>query len=183
MKKKITTETPSNPLIIAITGSTYGVYGWVKVFPSTENPISIFQYQPWFIKKTNRWNILTLEKWKYHNHDIIIKAQGIDNRDAAVAQLTCCEIIMDSTKLPKLKEGEYYWKDIIGCQVMNLKNNILGEVSSIIETGSNDVLIIKTDQKTEQKSKEQLIPFLYQKVIKNINLPARTIHVDWEIEF
>ncbi|VFP78340.1 Ribosome maturation factor RimM [Candidatus Erwinia haradaeae] len=183
VNKNLIKNIPSNPLIIAITGSAYGVHGWIRVFPFTENPISIFDYQPWFIKQTHQWRILILEKWQYHHKNIIMKVEGINDRNTATEQLNYCQLMIEANKLPKLKEGEYYWKDLIGCQVINLSNNILGKVNSIMETGSNDVLVIKINEKKKQKPTERLIPFLYQKVIKEINLPNRTIYVDWGIEF
>ena len=56
--------------------------------------------------------------------------KGIEDRDAA-AQLTNCEIQVDSTQLPSLEEGDYYWKDLMGCQVVNLEGYEMGKVFAI----------------------------------------------------
>jgi 16S rRNA processing protein RimM len=58
-----------------------------------------------------------LESWRTTIRIIIIKLKGVDDRDAANL-LTNCEIVVDSSQLPALEEGDYYWKDLMGCQVV-----------------------------------------------------------------
>lgn len=74
-----------------------------------------FEYQPWFIQRHGQWESIEIETWKHHNQDIIVKLKGIDDRDAANI-LTNFEIVVSATQLPDL-DGEYYWKDLMGCQV------------------------------------------------------------------
>ena len=45
--------------------------------------------------------------------------------------------------LPKLKEDQYYWNDLIGCEVLNLQNISFGLVDTFIKTGANDVIVVK----------------------------------------
>lgn len=66
-------------------------------------------------QKAGQWQVVELESWRHHNQDIIIKLKGVDDRDAANL-LTNCEIIVDSSQLPELEEGDYYWKDLMGCR-------------------------------------------------------------------
>lgn len=113
---------------------------------------------------------------------MIIKVKGIDDRDAA-AQLTNCEILVDSTQLPTLEDGDYYWKDLIGCQVVNVDGYGMGKVIDMMETGSNDVLVVKANLKDAFGAKERLIPFLYEQVIRKVDLATGTIEVDWDPGF
>lgn len=92
-------------------------------FSSTEHAESIFDYQPWFIQRSGQWQHIEIEDWKHHNKDIIVKLGGVDDRDAA-ALLTNFEIAVNSTQLPEL-ENEYYWKDLMGCQVVTLQGYTL----------------------------------------------------------
>ncbi|VFP82763.1 ribosome maturation factor RimM [Candidatus Erwinia haradaeae] len=171
---------PIHALIIGTIGSPHGTYGWLKVFSSTEVQTNIFTYQPWFIHKAGKWSIVEIERWTLHHHQIIVKIKGINHPEIAKEQLTNQKIIIHNNQLPLLLEGEYYWKDLIGCQVINTQDTVLGVVIQIIETGSNDVLIVHTNFTVRDKIKERLIPFLHQKVIKNINLKTRMIYVDWD---
>ena len=146
MSSKPAAQPPVNPIILGKMGAAYGIRGWLKVFSSTEDAESIFDYQPWFIQRAGQWQQVELEGWKHHNQDLIIKVKGIDDRDAA-AQLTNCEIQVDSTQLPALDNGEYYWKDLMGCKVVNVEGYELGKVVDMMETGSNDVLVVKANLK------------------------------------
>ncbi len=171
-----------SPVVLGKLGSTYGIRGWLRVFSSTEDAESIFEYQPWFIQQAGQWQHLELESWKRHNQDLIIKLKGIDDREAAHAMVNR-EIAVDSAQLPQLVDGDYYWKDLMGCQVVSVDGYELGKVIDMMETGSNDVLVVKANLKDAFGIKERLIPFLDGQVIKRVDLTAQLIEVDWDPGF
>ncbi|AIN47110.1 ribosome maturation factor RimM [Candidatus Palibaumannia cicadellinicola] len=173
---------PVNSVVLGNISSAYGIRGWLKIVSSTEYAESIFDYQPWFIKRVDTWQQIALDDWKSSHNNIIIKIKNIQNREGAKL-LTNCKIIVDASQLPDLSDGEYYWKDLIGCQVETVNGYQLGQVINLMETGSNDVIIVKTNKKHNFFIKELLIPFLYGKVIKNIDLTTRVIQVDWDPRF
>ncbi|APC10709.1 ribosome maturation factor RimM [Providencia rettgeri] len=181
MSKQTKLLPPENPIVLGKLGAAYGIRGWLKVFSSTEHAESIFDYQPWFIQRSGQWQHIEIEDWKHHNKDIIVKLGGVDDRDAA-ALLTNFEIAVNSTQLPEL-ENEYYWKDLMGCQVVTLQGYGLGIVTDMMETGSNDVLVIKANLKDAFGIKERLVPFLDGQVIKKVDLDAKLIEVDWDPGF
>lgn len=170
------------PVVIGKIGSTYGIHGWLRVFSFTEEVESIFYYQPWFIKIVGEWQPIWLERWKYHNQNILIKVKDIEDREASTL-LTNYEIVINASQLPNLDSGEYYWKDLLGCQVITVGGYQLGEVINLIETGSNDVLVVKSNQKDAFSIKERLIQFLYGQVIKHVDLISHVIEVDWDPDF
>ncbi|CAK9885778.1 MAG: Ribosome maturation factor RimM [Candidatus Erwinia impunctatus] len=182
MSKQAEVRAPENPLIIGKMGAAYGIRGWLKVFSSTEIAESIFDYQPWFIQRAGKWQHIELESWKRHNQDMIIKVNNIDDRDTATL-LTNCEIVVDAMQLPELEGDDYYWKDLIGCQVLTLQGYDLGQVTELMETGSNDVLVVKANLKDAFGAQERLIPFLDGQVISNVDLPTGKIIVDWDPGF
>lgn len=141
-----------------------------------------FDYQPWFIQQAGKWQHVELEDWKRHSQDLIIKVKGVDDRDAANL-LTNCEIIVDSTQLPALEEDDYYWKDLMGCQVVTTTGYELGKIIDMMETGSNDVMVVKANLKDAFGMKERLVPFLHEQVIKNVDLAAQRVEVDWDPGF
>lgn len=59
----------------------------------------------------------------------------------------------------------------------------LGKVVDMMETGSNDVIVIKANLKDAFGIKERLVPFLDGQVIKKVDLATRTIEVDWDHGF
>ena len=147
--------------VVGKLGSTYGIRGWLRLYSSTEEAESIFDYQPWFLK---------------------IKGQCTDDREAAQL-LTNAEIGVDLSVFPELEEGDYYWHDLIGCSVVNLEGYTMGVVTELMETGSNDVLVVKANSKDAFGKQERLIPFLYEQVVKRVDLATKTITVDWDAGF
>lgn len=182
MGKQLNQQLPVNPVVLGKMGSTYGIRGWLRVFSSTEESESIFDYQPWFIQSHGAWRHVEIESWKHHNQDLIIKVKGIDDRDAANL-LTNAEIVVDASQLPALDEGDYYWKDLIGCEVVTSSGYQLGKVIDMMETGSNDVLVIKANLKDAFGVKERLVPFLHGQVVKHVDLSTNMIEVDWDPGF
>ena len=179
---KQTNPQPSNPIVVGKLGSAYGIRGWLRVFSSTEYAENIFEYQPWFINRSGQWQHIEIEAWKNHNQDVIVKLIGFDDRDAANV-LTNCEIYVDSTQLPVLDGDEFYWKDLIGCHVITVEGYDLGIVDDMMETGSNDVLVIKANLKDAFGIKERLVPYLDGQVIKKVDLNTKIIEVDWDPGF
>lgn len=106
--------------VVGKLGSTYGIRGWLRIYSSTEQAESIFDYQPWFLKIKGEWQSIELENWRYHNHEIIVKLKGVDDRETAQI-LANVEIGVDLSVFPELEEGDYYWHDLIGCTVVNLE--------------------------------------------------------------
>jgi 16S rRNA processing protein RimM len=163
-------------------GSTYGIRGWLRLYSSTEYPESIFDYQPWFLKIKGQWQGVELESWRYHNNDLIVKLKGTDDRETA-QRLTNAEIGVDLSVFPELEEGDYYWHDLIGCSVVNEQGYTMGVVAEMMETGSNDVLVVRNSGKDAFGKQERLIPFLYEQVVKRVDLATKTITVDWDAGF
>ncbi|VFP85539.1 ribosome maturation factor RimM [Candidatus Erwinia haradaeae] len=183
MRVLISAKYPVDPLSMGLMGSAYGIYGWLKVFSYAEEVTNIIYYQPWFIQKGDQWYLLELEKWKRYKNQLIIKIKGIDSRNNVKENLTDYEVIVDSKHLPVLENGDFYWKDLVGCQVINIAHCILGKVVQIIATGANDVLIVHPNLEDKNHTREILIPFIEKIVIKSVNIIARIIFVDWSTEF
>jgi 16S rRNA processing protein RimM len=92
----------------------------------------------------------------------ILKLGGIEDRDAA-AKLVRSSVWMPSEKMKKLPEGEYYWSDIIGLQVVTEEGQFLGRIESVFPTGSNDVYVCQAGEK------EILLPAIGE-VVRKIDI-------------
>ncbi|AEW44352.1 16S rRNA processing protein [Serratia symbiotica str. 'Cinara cedri'] len=182
MRRKIRLLAPPQAIVLGKIQFAYGIHGWIRMLSYTQNAESIFDYQPWLIQRMGQWNVVEYEDWKSYNQNFIIKIKGINDRNATSA-LTNCKIILDSRHLMQLEEGDYYWKDLIDCQVVTTTGYIMGKVIHMIETGSNDVMVIKANLKDVFGIKERLVPFLCDQVIKKVDLIAQVINVDWDPDF
>ena len=153
----------------------FGVRGWIKVFSHTEPRERILQYSPWSLRVQGEWRENAVAEGQRHGKAVIARLEGMTERDAAAA-LVGAEIAVPRSRLPALGEGEYYWSDLEGLQVVTLDGQDLGHVDHLLETGANDVLVV-------QGERERLIPFLRPEVVRAVDLDAGVIRVDWDPEF
>ena len=158
----------------------YGILGWLKIQPDTETLDSLFDYPDWWLGRGSQWQKYAVEAAKVHGNTLLVKLDGVADRDAAF-KLRGMQVSVPREQLPPPEANEYYWSDLIGLQVTNEQQVALGEVVDVFETGANDVLVVK-QQLTGQAPHERLIPFIAQ-VVLDVDLQAKTMRVDWDAEF
>jgi 16S rRNA processing protein RimM len=107
---------------------------------------------------------------------LIAEFEGLAGRDAAES-LRGMLVGVPRGELPPLNENEFYWADLIGLEVENLKEQALGRVQGLIETPANAVLRVIDDS-----GRERLLPFVAQTVL-DVDRLLRRIRVDWEIDW
>ena len=118
-------------------------------------------YTHFFVLHNKNYDQLDIEDIKI-DKSIKIKFRSINSREDAESFIDKSLYIEDE-QLEKLKDNEYYWKDLIGLDVYVEEGKKIGVISDIIETNSNDVLVI-------QGEKEILVPYIYGESIKNVFL-------------
>jgi 16S rRNA processing protein RimM len=107
---------------------------------------------------------------KPHAKAVLISFKGVNTRIQAEA-LIDNDLFIEKRCLPDPEEGSYYWFDLIGLDVFDVDQTYLGRLDSIIQTGSNDVYVVK------KGGAEILIPAL-KKVVQKIDLSQRRMLVD-----
>jgi len=112
----------------------------------------------------------------------VLKFDNVDDRDSA-AQFTNAEIGVLADDLPDLADDEFYWRELIGLSVTNESGYQMGQVTDLLETGSNDVLVVKAKPNDAFGKHERLIPFITEQFVKEIDRQAKTIVVDWDPGF
>ena len=160
----------------------FGVNGWVKIFSNTQPKENILSYSPWYLKKNGQWQEFKLLSGKSHGKGVIAHLDGCTDRDIA-AELIGSEIAIKREQLAKPASGEYYWSDLIGLLVKNLEGVELGKVTSMLETGANDVIVVLGEDGDKRKKRERLIPFVTEEIIHEVNLEQGFIAVDWDADF
>ena len=103
---------------------------------------------------------------------------GIDTRTEAEA-LRHAEIWVSSAQLPELPAGEYYWYQLVGLDVKTVTGQALGKIERLVETGANDVLVVKGSA----DEAEVLIPYLPGEVVREVDLESKLMTVDWQLDF
>jgi 16S rRNA processing protein RimM len=175
-------ENTTTLLVVGKVGAPYGVKGWVKITPYTDETDGIFDYQPWLIEQGSGQTVVEIEEWRRHSNGIIAKLAGVDTRDDAEA-IKNLDIKIEETTLPSLAEDEYYWRDLVGMKVVTDKGYDMGTVKELFETGANDVLLVKANLNDAFGKKERMVPYLVDSVILSVDSDAKTVTVDWDPSF
>lgn len=153
----------------------FGVKGWVKLYSYTEPRQALLEYDPLMLGENEDLRPARLAEARVHGKGLIACFEGIEDRDQAAA-LVGMELSVLRSQLPEMDPGEVYWVDLIGLAVVNVKGEMLGTVERMLETGANDVIVVTGER-------ERLIPFVREQVVKQIDLAAGRIVVDWERDY
>ncbi|MFT4928516.1 MAG: 16S rRNA processing protein RimM [Phenylobacterium sp.] len=174
--------TQSEKVILGKVGAPYGIKGWLKLTTYTDEPEGVFGYDTLLIEMDGQWQQQTVADWRRHNNGIVFKFADVDDRNQAQL-FTHAQVAVVVEDLPELPEQEFYWRDLIGLNVVNLSGYQMGQVTELLETGSNDVLVVKAKPSDAFGKTERLIPFVLEQAIKEVNQQDKTILVDWDPGF
>jgi len=167
---------PVDPIVIAQLGRPYGIKGWVWLHPYTRPAENIKRYRDVYLRTAQgEVQAVRIDKLSVTPKGITAKFASVDGRDGAEA-LARAEVLVEHDALPPAGPREYYWRDLVGCEVVHVTGQVLGTVRELMETGANDVLVVEGDR-------ERLVPFLPDEVIKDVDLAAKRIEVDWDPDF
>jgi 16S rRNA processing protein RimM len=95
-----------------------------------------------------------------HNVEKIVRISGVETPEQA-AQFRNKTMFIKADSLPELPEGEYYHHQLIGMNVLDEAGTLLGKLTTILETGANDVYVVKTPE-----GKELLLPAVEEVVLE-----------------
>ena len=153
--------------------AVHGVKGWVKVHSWTRPMEAILEYQPWLLGEDRK--PVTIVDGRRQGKGLAALLPGFENREQAVA-LVGQQIFVGRGQLPATANDEYYWSDLEGLEVHTTSGEVLGRVEGLMETGANDVLVIRGDR-------EHLVPFIQGQYVMRVDLEAGLIVVDWDPDF
>jgi len=173
------TQNDQKLIILGRVTGLYGVKGWIKVFSDTDPREGITKYSRWLLKRQHGWQSFTVESGRKQGKNIVVKLAGIDDRDMA-ATLSGCEIAVARDQFATAGPGEYYWLDLEGLKVVTTDGIELGIIDHLIETGANDVLVVREEG---SGSRERLIPYVPGQVVTDVDLQEKQMIVDWDPEF
>jgi 16S rRNA processing protein RimM len=195
---------PADAIEIGRITDAWGIKGWFKVLPHSASPEALFSSKAWFLLPPDRplkpkrsavtaptavsqthWTeplLLTVKEVKNHSDTVVACAHGMDDRNAAES-LRGARIFVPRSSFPAAADGEYYWVDLLGLQVLNREGLDLGQVRDLMSTGPQTVLVIEAAPEAEGgKSVERMIPFV-SAFVDAVDLPGKRITVDWQPDY
>lgn len=147
--------------------NVHGNKGEVRVIPLVDNIERFDELNQVYLGLDK---VLTkIESVAYSKGQVIIKFMGIKNLEEA-ERLIGTFLWINKEDAKKDKEA-YFLFEIIGLKVVDMEDREIGKVKDILQTGANDVYVVKKDEK------EYLIPAIKQ-IVKKIDLDNKTMHID-----
>lgn len=152
----------------------HGIKGALKVYSYAESASSFKPGSTVMLKADGPERQMTIAWVKPHHKTVLVAFEEVTSRNRA-EKLVGLELFMARDSLEVLEEGVYYWSDLIGLAVYTIEDEYLGRVASVLQTGSNDVYVVKREQ--GQKPAEILVPAL-ERVVLEIDVDRKVMCVD-----
>lgn len=149
-------------LRVGVITSTHGVHGEVKVYPTTDD-VRRFDYLKDVVLDTKKGYMeLQVTGVKYFKNMVILRFKQFDNVDQVIPYKGMDLLVTRENAVP-LEEGEYFIVDMVGCKIITDEGENFGELVDVMQTGANDVYVVKTHE-----GKEVLLPAIDECVLEKI---------------
>lgn len=166
----------ADPLIpVGRLGGPHGIRGFLRVESWTRPAESILEFPFWYLEIEGEQRRHDLDETFVRSGRLLARLAGVTDRTTAAA-LRHVGIAIPRSQLPPLAEGEWYWADLIGLTVETADGIVLGRVDHLLETGANDVLVVRGDR-------ERLIPWIPGRVVREVDTARGRLTVDWDPAF
>ena len=152
--------------------NSYGIKGFLKVVPFTDDITRFDKLKTVYIEKNKKLLSMEIEEVKYHKNLVLLKLKGIDDINDT-EEYKNCYLKIDRKDAVELQENSYFIVDLIGMEVVTDEGVLLGNLIDVFPTGSNDVYVVK-----DEKGKQILLPAI-KEVIKNVDVENKkmTVHL------
>jgi 16S rRNA processing protein RimM len=179
-------EMPLDAVEVGRVADAWGIKGWFKVLSFSAHPEALFSSKRWYLLPTEKGiptfsgtAKLAIKEAKDHSDTVVASAHGVDDRNAAES-LRGARIFVSRSSFPTAEKDEYYWVDLIGLEVFNRQQELMGSVRELLSTGPQTVLVL--DYLQDGKLLERMIPFV-SAFVDDVDLVKRQIVVDWQSDY
>ena len=186
---------PDDALEVGRILDAWGIKGWLKILPHSNDPEALFSAKTWFLQVPEAkfrpgftafsgTVSLQVDEAKIHSGAVVAKFVGLDDRNAAEA-LRGARIFLSRSSFPAAATDEYYWVDLIGLNVVNREGVALGSVRDLMTTGPQSVLCIEYTTTQEDGTSvvaERMIPFV-SAYVDAVDIAGKRITVDWQPDY
>lgn len=152
-------------LKVGVITTTHGVRGEVKVFPTTDDANRFKKLKQVILDTEKEQLNLEIEQVKFFKNLVILKFKGIDNIND-IEKYKGKSLYVTRENAVKLEKDEYFIADLIGMSAVTDEGEDLGTIRDVLQTGANDVYIIKQDD-----GEEILVPAI-KECILNVDIES-----------
>jgi len=177
-------QVPDDLAQVGFVFGAYGVAGWVRIRPFSEDADALLRVQTWWLDKPGVHTV-EVKHSKMHGGDVVAQLVGVTDRNVAEA-LKGAAVSIPRSQFPVLSNDEFYWAELIGLEVENLQGEHLGTVTDMMSNGPQSILRITpaavAGADPEVEAQERLIPFVEAFIIK-VDKTSKKITVDWGLDY
>jgi len=122
----------------------HGIKGHVKIHCEAESFSILAPGRSVIIRDPKGVNrVMEIVDARPQGRTLLLRLEGVSDRNAA-EMLRGLDLLVEKSRLPELEPDTYYWADIAGMSVVSVDGQLVGNVASLIVTGSNDVYVVRT---------------------------------------
>ena len=132
--------------------NTYGIKGFVKVMPFTDNIQRFEELKEVYLQTKKGIETFEIEEVKYHKNMVLLKFRGIDDINIAETYRNSY-LKIDRKDAVTLPEDTYFIVDLLDMEVYTEQEEFLGNIIDVYPTGSNDIYVVK-----DELGKQILLP-------------------------
>jgi 16S rRNA processing protein RimM len=154
--------------------NTHGIRGEVRVISRTDFPEERYKVGNellLFMPGSKDPVELIVKSHRTHKNFNLLTFEGYDNVNQ-VESMKGGILKVPESQRGELEEGEFYFQDIIGCNMVTTEGEEIGKVVEILTPGANDVWVVKGP-----KGKEVLIPYI-EDIVKKVDINEKTIVIE-----
>ena len=155
---------------MGVVAGAYGLKGWVKVIPWSEDREALLAHGTWWVGGAQK----KVSEARQHGAQLMAQFAGLSEPEEArglKGRLVC----VPREALPPPEQGQYYFADLVGMDVVNEQGFLLGVVKGLASHGAQDVMEVQGEQL-------RMLPWV-DAVVKRVDMEAGRIEVDWESDW
>lgn len=150
--------------------NTQGLRGDVRVYPLTDYKERFEELEYVYLENTEDYK-LEIEKIRYKNSLVILKFKGLDNIND-VEKFKDKYILIDKENLRELPKDTYYISDLIGSEIIDMDDNIIGNLLDVIQNAAQDIYVVEN----KINKKKIFIPVV-KEFVREVNTKDKKIKV------
>ncbi len=161
-----------NELQVGVITQTHGIKGEVKVFPTTDDVNRFKKLKSVILDNGKQRFAMELEGVKFFKQYAIIKFKGYDSIND-IEKYKGAKLFVPRENAVKLKKDEYFIADLLGMQVVTETGEAFGTLEDVIQTGANDVYVVKRED-----GSKVLLPAIRECILKiDMEQNVMTVHI------
>lgn len=157
-------------LRVGVFANTHGIGGEIKVFPTTDDRTRFKKLKVLYLDKGTELMKLEVSSVRFFKNMVIMKFKGIDNIND-IEKYKGKDLLIERKQAIPLQENEYFICDIIDAEVVTKEGEEIGTLKEVLQTGANDVYVVKT-----KEGKEVLFPVIDECVL-DVNTEEKVVTV------